>query len=124
MDEEQSEKPTPPDLPAYLCEPLETQSPDRLVMIAAYARELAAWKRQQRGQARGKDTIGPEEKAALEDRDHSTDPGDYAGVPKRVYITIKTTKQTSDRSYDYYYWQWREGETWNNEYIAPVISRA
>lgn len=81
-------------------------------MIAAYARELAAWKRQQRGQAqeqrRGEDAIGPEEKAALEDRDHSTDPADYARVPKRAYITIKTTKQTSDRSYDYYYWQWRE----------------
>lgn len=55
-------------------------------MIAAYARELVTWKRQQRGQAqehrRGEDVISPEEKAALEDRDHSTDPADYAGVPK------------------------------------------
>jgi hypothetical protein len=23
----------------------------------------------------------------------------------------------------YYYWQWREGDTWKNEHIAPVNPR-
>lgn len=37
MREQSSGKPSPPDLPKYLHEPLETQSPERLATVAEYA---------------------------------------------------------------------------------------
>jgi len=119
-----ADRPAAPDLPAYLLDPLERQSPDRLERVASYAQELAAWKRAQHerdtAQRRAAEAISDDERAGLDDRGISTNPEDYEDVPSGAYITIKTTKQTSDRAYRYYYWQWREGETWENEYIAPV----
>ncbi len=56
---------------------------------------------------------------ALEDQDVSTDPADYEDVPRKAYITVKEPKP----GYRYYYWQWRDGDTWNNKYIAPVNPR-
>jgi Ni/Co efflux regulator RcnB len=123
-----SEKPPAPDLPKYLREPLEKQSPERLETVASYATELAEWKRRQRQQElerrRAVDEVEDEELDELEDRGISTDPADYEDVPTSgAYITIKTTKQTGDKSYRYYYFQWREGDRWRNEYIAPVNPR-
>lgn len=72
---------------------------------------------------RAEDAISPEDRAALEESGVSTDPADYEAVPTSgAYITVKTTKQTSETAYRYYYWQWREGDTWKNAYIAPVQS--
>ena len=42
------DRPTPPDLPKYVREPLERQSPDTLDAIADYAMALASWKRTER----------------------------------------------------------------------------
>jgi hypothetical protein len=116
-----AEKPTPPDLPKYLREPLEKQSPERLESIAKYARELAEWKREQRemeaDQRRDEEAVDDEELEDLNERDISTDPTEYEDVPvSGAYITIKETKP----GYRYYYWQWRDGDSWENEYIAPV----
>ena len=128
MGGELPEKPPAPDLPKYLREPLEKQSPERLETVATYANELAEWKRRQRQQEledrRAEDEVDEEELKELEDRGISIDPADYEDVPASgAYITIKTTKQTGERSYRYYYFQWREGDTWKNEYIAPVNPR-
>jgi hypothetical protein len=128
MVNEISEKPPAPDLPKYLREPLEKQSPERLETVAAYASELAEWKRRQRQdefeERRAEDEVDDEELKELEDRGISIDPADYEDVPASgAYITIKTTKQTGEKSYRYYYFQWREGDTWKNEYIAPVNPR-
>jgi len=128
MANDTSEKPPAPDLPKYLREPLEKQSPERLETVATYATELAEWKRRQRQQElerrRAEDEVDDEELGELEDRGISTDPADYEDVPTSgAYITIKTTKQTGEKSYRYYYFQWREGETWKNEYIAPINPR-
>jgi len=125
MSGELPEKPPAPDLPKYLREPLEKQSPERLETVAAYANELAEWKRRQRQQEledrRAEDEVDEEELEELEERGISTDPADYEDVPASgAYITIKTTKQTAEKSYRYLYWQWREGDSWKNEYIAPV----
>lgn len=119
------EKPLPPELPKYLREPLEKQSPERLETVAEYANALAEWKRQQRQQElerrRAEEEIDEEELEELEGRDVSTDPEDYEDVPASgAYITVKTTKRTEKKAYRYYYWQWREGDSWKNEYIAPV----
>jgi len=125
MSEESSGKPPAPDLPKYLREPLEKQSPERLETVATYAQELADWKRQQRQdeleRRRTEEEVDEEELAELEEREVSTDPADYEDVPANsAYITVKTTKRTDQREYRYYYWQWREGDSWKNEYIAPV----
>jgi hypothetical protein len=125
MSEESSGKPPAPDLPKYLREPLEKQSPERLETVATYAQELAEWKRQERQdeleRRRAEEEVDEEQLAELEDREVSTDPADYEDVPASgAYITVKTTKQTEQKMYKYYYWQWREGDSWKNEYIAPV----
>lgn len=125
MANDSSEKPPTPNLPNYLLEPLENQSPERLDVVAAYASDLAEWKREQREaeleRHRAEEEVDDEQLKELEEREISTDPADYEGVPSSgAYITIKTTKQTAEKSYRYLYWQWREGDTWKNEYIAPV----
>ena len=66
---------------------------------------------------RSEEAVDESELESLENRDLSTDAEDYQNVPSSgAYITIKETKP----GYQYYYWQWREGESWKNEYIAPV----
>lgn len=114
-------RPTPPELPQYVLDPLEKQSPDRLEKAAEYARALAAWKRQKRQyeleQCIQAEAVDDDELEQLEERDFSTNPDEYEGVPSNgAYITVKETKP----QYFYYYWQWREGGTWKNQYIAPV----
>ena len=123
-----SEKPPAPELPKYLREPLEKQSPERLETVAAYASKLAEWKRRQRQQEleerRTEEEVDDEELEELGEREISTDPTDYEDVPASgAYITVKTTKETGEKAYRYYYWQWREDDTWKNEYIAPVNPR-
>jgi hypothetical protein len=125
MSEEPSGKPPVPDLPKYLREPLEKQSPERLETVATYAQDLADWKRQQHQdeleRRRAEEEVDEEQLADLEEHEVSTDPADYEDVPASgAYITVKTTKQTGQKEYRYYYWQWREGDSWKNEYIAPV----
>jgi len=121
MANDSSEKPPTPNLPNYPLEPLENQSPERLDVVAAYASDLAEWKREQREaeleRRRAEEEVDDQELKELEEREISTDPTDYADVPTSgAYITVKETKP----GYFYYYWQWREGDTWKNEYIAPV----
>jgi len=116
-----------PDLPKYLREPLEKQSPRRLEEIASYARELAEWKREQHQRElkrrRADEEVDEEQLDELEERGISTDPKDYEDIPESgAYITVKTTKETDEKKYRYYYWQWREGDSWKNEYIGPVDS--
>lgn len=117
-------RPVPdPDLPEYVVDPIERQSPERLEVIASYASELAAWKRARRDQEaterRSREEVSEDERAALQERGVSTDPANHEGVPSNAYITIKETKP----GYHYYYFQWREGpDSWGNKYIAPVAS--
>jgi hypothetical protein len=125
MTEDIPEKPPAPELPKYLREPLENQSPERLEAVATYAADLAEWKRRQRQEElerrRAEEEVDEEDLEGLDEREISTDPDDYEDVPTSgAYITVKTTKETGSKSYRYFYWQWREGDTWKNEYIAPV----
>lgn len=124
MNEDRS-RPPAPELPAYLREPLERQSPERLEAVATYAADLAEWKRRQRQEEldrrRAEEAVDEEDLEELADRGISTDPEDYEDVPTSgAYVTVKTTKETGGKSYRYFYWQWREGDSWKNEYIAPV----
>lgn len=68
-------------------------------------------------QKQEEESISEAQQNELEERDVSTDPADYDDVPDcGAYITIKETKP----GYHYFYWQWRDGDSWKNEYIAPV----
>ena len=125
MMEDAAGNPPAPDLPKYLRKPLEKQSPERLKVVATYASKLAEWKRRQRQddpeRRRAEKEVDNEELEKLDKRGISTDPADYEDVPASgAYITVKTTKQTDKREYRYHYWQWRKGNSWKNEYIAPV----
>lgn len=125
MDSDSPAKPSTTDLPKYIREPLESSSPDRLEVIAAYAADLAEWKRRQRQEElerrRSEEEVDEEQLEELVEREVSTDPADYDDVPaKGAYITVKTTKRTEQKEYRYFYWQWRDGDSWKNEYIAPV----
>ncbi|MWV38813.1 hypothetical protein [Natrialba sp. INN-245] len=121
MVENRPSKPSAPDLPAYVLDPLESQSPKRLELVSEYAANLATWKRAKQKreleEKRDEEEIDEEDLEDLEDRDISTDPKDYEEVPASgAYITIKETKP----GYHYYYWQWRDGDSWKNEYVGPV----
>jgi len=125
---EDSGRPPAPELPDYLREPLERQPPERLEAVAAYASDLAEWKRRQRraelDRRRAEEAVDEDALEALEDRGIPTDPVAYDDVPASgAYVTVKTTKESGGKSYRYYYWQWREGDSWENEYIAPVEPR-
>jgi|AntDeeMinimDraft_5_1070356.scaffolds.fasta_scaffold03774_8 hypothetical protein len=114
------DEPSPPDLPQYVLKGVDTQSPEDLLALAEYAEKLAAWKRfqgQEDTRKRREQSRHKEQKKDLEERDEevSTDPEAY-DVPPSAYITVKEPKP----GYEYYYWQWREDDTWKNEYIAPV----
>jgi hypothetical protein len=124
MAEDVPEKPPAPELPKYLREPLENQSPERLEAVATYAADLVEWKRRQRQEElerrRAEEEVDEEDLEELDEREISTDPDDYEDVPTSgAYITVKETKP----GYHYFYWQWREGDSWKNEYIAPVNPR-
>lgn len=102
-------------------DPLEDQPPERLEVIAEYASDLAAWKRAKRKQEleqrRAEEAVDENELEGLEERDVSTDSEDYETVPASgAYITTKETKP----GYHYYYWQWRDRGSQENEYTAPV----
>jgi hypothetical protein len=108
MRDDSSGKPPVPDLPKYLREPLQKQSPERLEIVSAYAQNLADWKRQQRQveleRRRAEGEVDAEALEELNERGISTEPADYEDVPTSgSYITVKTTKETDSKSYEYYY---------------------
>ena len=112
-------------MPKHLRKPLENQSPEQLEAVVAYAGNLAEWKRQQSQEElerrRAEKEVDEGELKKLSERNISTNYEGYQDVPTSgAYISIKTTKKTSKKSYRYY-WQWREGDSWKNEYIAPVV---
>lgn len=124
MARDQNSKPAAPELPKYVLEPLETQSVERLEEVAAYAEALTEWKREtqleQSTTRRPNEEVDESEKNGLEERGVSTDPADHDDVPAEgAYITIKEPKD----GYRYYYWQWRDGDSWKNKHIAPVNPR-
>lgn len=61
-----------------------------------------------------------EERGAVKDDssgDDATDgPEPPEGVPNRAYVTVKEPKP----GYEYYYWQWRDGDPFKNQYIGLV----
>lgn len=122
-----TERPPAHDVPGHLQDLVDELSVEELEDLADYAQALADWKR---GRSPASPDTSPEDAVDddvvenLEEQGVSMDPDNYDDVPaKGAYITVKTTKVENGKKYNYYYWQWREGDTWKNEYIAPVNPR-
>jgi len=115
-----TERPSAPGLPGHLRDAVDGLSVEELEDLADYAQGLADWKREQpptSPDTSPEDAVDDDVVEDLEEQGVSMDPDDYDDVPVTgAYITVKEPKQ----GYRYYYWQWREGDTWKNEYIAPV----
>ena len=115
-----TERPSGPNLPAHVRDAVDELSVEELEDLADYAQALADWKREQppaSPDTAPEDAVDDDVVEDLEEQGVSMDPADYDDVPPTgAYITVKEPKQ----GYRYYYWQWREGDSWKNEYIAPV----
>lgn len=111
----------PPDLPKYLREGVEKQSPERLRTLAQYAEQMADWKEAkaehelQQASDQDEDEVpdGWDEESWEDALDDARDEGDVP--PGKGTLTKKTID-----SRDYYYLQWREGDTIKSQYVAPV----
>lgn len=120
-------QPQPPmQLPANVREPVAEQSPDRLRALAAWANELADWKtkreKHERAQRLGENEQGNEQHSDNEDQPDPPDEvveevRERVGIPpSKGYTVIKTIDGR-----DYYYFQWREGDSVMSEYMKPVV---
>jgi len=110
--------PTPPaDIPKYIHEPLQKQSPTRLRHISQYADELADAKEHQREQEQQEEASEEDDQEDTDveqpDRDQHEDLPE--GVPAKASITIKEINNNR-----YYYWQWRDGDEIKSKYKSPV----
>jgi len=112
----------PSDLPKYLGEGVEKQSPERLRDLIEYADQMADWKeaqadRELEEQAEKEDVdTTPDEWEQQEWKEVVDDARDEADIkPGKGTLT---TKNIDDR--DYYYLQWREESKIKSQYVAPV----
>lgn len=98
--------PTPPaELPVTIVDTLNGYSPNRLQHVARYAEALAKYKSRESTPEEETDEDGIDERP--------TDLPD--DVPSKATITIKEINDNQ-----YYYWQWREGDTVTSKYKGPV----
>ena len=90
--------------------------PDNLLTLCrqCHLYEFHDWKHAKRGSVEVVD-----EQTTLTESDEDTDSDDPTppdGVPNKAYVTVKNPHPGCE----YYYWQWRDGDSWKNEYIGPV----
>jgi hypothetical protein len=114
--------PSPPaQLPAYLVDALESQSPDKLRIASNYALTLAGWKERQADQELTEQAEHDTDDTPNEWDDQEWDAALEEAIDKAGIATSKgtiTTKTINDN--DYYYLQWRDGDQIKSQYIAPV----
>lgn len=115
-------RPQPPtNLPKYLREGVEKQSPDRLRRLAEYAEQMADWKeakakRELEERADQEIDVTPEDWDDEEweaQMDEALEKADISGGKGTL-----VTKNIDGRQY--YYLNWREGDTVKSQYVAPV----
>lgn len=124
-------KPAPPDtLPKYIVEGLQKQDSETLRAVAHYAQELRVYRAAQADADRTTAINTDFEQATadeLADKARAKGiPDDVAdwntifekSVPAKASIVTKTINDNQ-----YYYFQWREGNSIKSEYLAPVSSK-
>ena len=76
--------------------------------------EYHQWKHAKRGSV---EVVDEQTKLTDSDEDaESSGPEPPDDVPNRAYVTVKEPHPDCK----YYYWQWRDGDSWRNKYIGPV----
>lgn len=122
-DHSPDEPDAPESLPKYLREGARKQDPEQLRALAAYAQELADWKEAsaQREMESRADLPGDEVPDEWDDdedawADRLADARAEGDVPAgKGSLQAKTIDGR-----DYWYLQWREGDTIRSKYVAPV----
>ena len=90
---------------------LDDQDPESIRQLARRVHEIADTKMVKQLEA-GSDRDDTSDEV---DEDFERDDLDRDEAPARATLTTKTIHDN-----DYYYWQWREGDTIKSEYIKPV----
>lgn len=101
----------PDEIPTYLAEGLEKQSPETLRLISQVAAELAGEKE------RAAERELEEQAVDEEELPEGENPEEWKReqAPRGASLTVKTINAN-----DYYYWQWRDGQHIKSEYVRPV----
>ena len=111
---------TPDAIPKYIADGLSKQDAQTLREISGYAETLAQWREREAEREL-------EERAADVDEDEAPqewEADEWETVVKETDAPPKatlTTKTIDGR--DYFYYQWRNGDTIESEYIAPVAPK-
>lgn len=113
----------PSALPKYLREGAQKQSTDTLRLLADYATRLADYK----------ETQAERELAARADHEATETPDEWSDRADEWESALETAREKADLGSgtgtlttkhidgrDYYYLQWRDGETIRSQYVAPV----
>ena len=101
----------PDEIPTYLAEGMEKQSPETLRLISHVAQELAGQKE------RAAERELEEQAVDEEELPEGENPEEWAreDAPRGASLTTKHINGN-----DYYYWQWRDGQHIKSEYVRPV----
>lgn len=116
-----SEEPEAPDsLPKYLVDGVSKQDADTLRDLAAHATAMADWReaqaeRELEANAEHDTNTVPDEWDKHEWEQQLEEARNEAEVSGRATLTTKTIDGR-----DYYYLQWREGDSTLSKYVAPV----
>lgn len=118
-----SEPDAPDSLPKYLCEGVQKQNSSTLRDLAEYATKMADWmeaeaERELKQNAdQNADTV-PDEWKERENEWEETlaDAREQVGASSSATLTTKTIDGR-----DYYYLQWRDGDSIQSKYVAPVM---
>lgn len=115
MSDSESE-PTPPEsAPKYLREGLPKQDPDTLRAIAEFAEAHAEFQEQQMEEQLEEESVDDQFPPEGWDEAEWEATMDEVEAPEKATLTVKTINEN-----DYFYFQWRDGDSVKSEYVAPV----
>jgi Ni/Co efflux regulator RcnB len=100
----------PSSIPDELGSSLQCQDIATLEAIAKYAQALADAQCEAEAIEESNQTEDPDDEQSAEDSDARPEE-----VPTKATVVTKTIN-----GYDYYYWQWRDGDNIKSKYKAPV----
>lgn len=105
----------PVDAPKYIVEGFQKQDPELLEKLATYAEELAAEKSKQIEDQIEEDSVELNDPPEGWEREQWENTLSDTEAPKKACVTKKDINGR-----EYYYYQWRDGDSIKSEYIAPV----
>lgn len=115
MSDSESE-PTPPEsAPKYLREGLPKQDPETLRAIAEFAEAYADYREQELEDELEEESVGDQIPPKGWSEQQWEETVADVDAPEKATLTVKTINDN-----DYFYYQWRDGDSVKSEYVAPV----